>query len=123
MHAALNSCIKNRYRSGETSAEAICKKSDDDLSELERMMVGIIEKEDEAPAEEQSQEQGEEIKVYAPSTPIADAKAAARSRASDPAQIIARKLNEQGSPAAVSYTHLHGRALRGGDEGRQRQGA
>ena len=99
MQAALNSCIKNLYLSGETSAEAIFKKSDDDLSELERMMVGIIEKEDEAPAEEQSQEQGEEIKVYAPSTPIADAKAAARSRASDPAQIIARKLKEQGSPA------------------------
>ncbi len=100
MQAALDSCIKNLYLSGETSAEAIFKKSDDDLSELERMMVGIIEKGDEAPAEEeQSDDQGEEIKVYAPSTPIADAKAAARARASDPAQIIARKLKEQGNPA------------------------
>ena len=100
MQAAIDSCIKNLYLSGETSAEAIFKKSDDDLSELERMMVGIIEKGDVAPAEEQDTgEQAEEVKVYAPSTPIADAKAAARARASDPAQIIARKFKEQASPA------------------------
>ena len=77
MQAAIDSCIKNLYLSGETSAEAIFNKSDDDLSELERMMVGIIEKSDEAPAEEQDgEEPAEEVKVYAPSTPIADAKAA-----------------------------------------------
>lgn len=96
MQAALDSCIKNLYLSGEPSAEAIFKKSDDDLSEIERMMVGIIEKGDQ-PDEEG--EAGEEVKVYAPSTPIADAKAAARGQAQDPAQIIARKLKEQGSPA------------------------
>ncbi len=100
MQAAIDSCIKNLYLSGETSAEAIFNKSDDDLSELERMMVGIIEKSDEAPAEEQDgEEPAEEVKVYAPSTPIADAKAAARARASDPAQVIARRFKEQGSPA------------------------
>ncbi len=100
MQAAIDSCIKNLYLSGETSAEAIFNKSDDDLSELERMMVGIIEKSDEAPAEEQDGEDpAEEVKVYAPSTPIADAKAAARARASDPAQVIARRFKEQGSPA------------------------
>ena len=100
MQAAIDSCIKNLYLNGETSAEAIFNKSDDDLSELERMMVGIIEKSDEAPAEEQDgEEPAEEVKVYAPSTPIADAKAAARARASDPAQVIARRFKEQGSPA------------------------
>ena len=100
MQAAIDSCIKNLYLSGETSAEAIFKKSDDDLSELERMMVGIIERGDEALGEDdEPQEQAEEVKVYAPSTPIADAKAAARARASDPAQVIARKFKEQASPA------------------------
>lgn len=96
MQAALDSCIKNLYLNGEPSAEAIFKKNDDDLSEIERMMVGIIEKGDQPAAEG---EEGEEVKVYAPSTPIADAKAAARAQAQDPAQIIARKLKEQGSPA------------------------
>lgn len=93
MQASLDSCIKNLYLNGEPSAEAIFKKSDDDLSEIERMMVGIIEKEDQAP------EETEDVKVYAPSTPIADAKAAARAKAMDPTQIIARKLKEQSSPA------------------------
>ena len=97
MQAALDSCIKNLYLNGEPSAEAIFKKNDDDLSEIERMMVGIIEKGDEAP--EESGDDGEDVKVYAPSTPIADAKAAARAQAQDPAQIIARKLKEQGRPA------------------------
>ena len=97
MQAALDSCIKNLYLNGESSAEAIFKKNDDDLSEIERMMVGIIEKGDEAP--EESGGDGEDVKVYAPSTPIADAKAAARAQAQDPAQIIAQKLKEQGSPA------------------------
>lgn len=97
MQAALDSCIKNLYLNGEPSAEAIFKKNDDDLSEIERMMVGIIEKGDVAP--EESGGDGEDVKVYAPSTPIADAKAAARAQAQDPAQIIARKLKEQGSPA------------------------
>lgn len=95
MQAALDSCIKNLYLNGEPSAEAIFRKNDDDLSEIERMMVGIIEKGDQPAAEEE----GEEVKVYAPSTPIADAKAAGRAKAQDPAQIIARKLKEQGSPA------------------------
>lgn len=97
MQAALDSCIKNLYLNGEPSAEAIFKKNDDDLSEIERMMVGIIEKGDEAP--EENGGAGEDVKVYAPSTPIADAKAAARAQAQDPAQIIAQKLKEQGSPA------------------------
>lgn len=97
MQAALDSCIKNLYLNGEPSAEAIFKKNDDDLSEIERMMVGIIEKGDEAP--EENGGDGEDVKVYAPSTPIADAKAAARAQAQDPAQIIAQKLKEQGSPA------------------------
>ena len=96
MQAALDSCIKNLYLNGEPSAEAIFKKNDDDLSEIERMMVSIIEKGDQP---EPAGEEGEEVKVYAPSTPIADAKAAARAQTQDPARTIARKLKEQGSPA------------------------
>ena len=102
MQAALDSCIKNLYLNGETSAEAIFNKNDDDLSELERIMVGIIEKGDEAPAEDR-EDQAEEVKVYAPSTPIADAKAAARAKASDPAQIIAKRLKEQANPAVPKF--------------------
>ena len=96
MQAALDSCIKNLYLNGEPSAEAIFKKNDDDLSEIERMMVSIIEKGDQP---EPAGEEAEEVKVYAPSTPIADAKAAARAQTQDPARTIARKLKEQGSPA------------------------
>ena len=44
LRAVLDSCIKNLYLSDVPSAEAIFKKNDDDLSDIERMMVGIIEK-------------------------------------------------------------------------------
>jgi outer membrane biosynthesis protein TonB len=103
MQASLDSCIKNLYIRGETSAEAIFNKNDDDLSEIERMMVGIIEKGDEAlpeEAETEELEEVEDVKVYAPSTPIADAKAAARAQNAESAQVIARAFSTQASPAA-----------------------
>lgn len=52
MQIMLDSCVKNLYLSGVTSAEAIFNKSDDDLSEIERLMVGIIEREEEEPIPE-----------------------------------------------------------------------
>jgi hypothetical protein len=105
MQASLDSCIKNLYIRGETSAEAIFNKNDDELSEIERMMVGIIEKGDEALPEEEEEkaeemEEVDDVKVYAPSTPIANAKAAARAQAADPNQVIARTFSTQASPAA-----------------------
>ena len=46
LRAVVDSCVKNLYLSGVPSAEAIFNKSDDDLDEVERMMVGIIERDE-----------------------------------------------------------------------------
>ena len=93
--AVLESAVKNLYLNGAPNAQTIFKKSDDELSEMERMMIGIIEKEDkepekpvkepeaeqeiepeqkpeaeaekEAPAEEQEQSAPEEdVRLYVP---------------------------------------------------------
>lgn len=53
LRALVESCLKNLYLGGSTSAETIFKKNDDDLSELERMMVSIIEKGEEEPLPEE----------------------------------------------------------------------
>ncbi len=47
--AVLESCVKNLYLNGAPNAQTIFKKSDDELSDIERMMIGIIEKEDKEP--------------------------------------------------------------------------
>ena len=52
----LESCMDNKYLGGSSGAEAVFKKEENDLSDIERMMVDIIEKgsepEDAGPAEE-----------------------------------------------------------------------
>ena len=53
LRVMVESCLKNLYLNGTPSAEAIFNKSDDDLSELEKIMVGIIEKEEESPLPEE----------------------------------------------------------------------
>ena len=78
LRAVLDSCIKNLYLSDVPSAEAIFKKNDDDLSDIERMMVGIIEKgdDDEAEAEPDAEAPAEPepgMKVYEPA-PKSDSK-------------------------------------------------
>ncbi len=63
IEAMLDSCVKNLYLSGAPSAELLFNKNDDDLSEVERMMVSIIEKggePDTHPAEESAGEPAEE---------------------------------------------------------------
>lgn len=55
MKAMVDSCVKNLYLNGEPNAETIFNKSDDDLSDIEKMMISIIENNGEpeqAPAEE-----------------------------------------------------------------------
>lgn len=52
LRAAMESLLKNLYLNGAPSAETIFNKNDDDLSELERMMVGIIERDEEQPLPE-----------------------------------------------------------------------
>lgn len=46
MKIMLDNCMKNLFLSEEPCAEAVFKKDDDDLSEMERMMVSIIENHD-----------------------------------------------------------------------------
>lgn len=46
------SCLKNLYLNGEPSAETIFNKNDDELSDIERMMVGIIERDEDQPLPE-----------------------------------------------------------------------
>ena len=60
LKAVLDSCVKNLYLNDEPSAVAVFGKSDDDLSDTERMMVEIIEKnngiESDEPTEEEQAE-------------------------------------------------------------------
>ena len=76
MRVVLDSCIKNLYLCGVPSAEAIFKKSDDELSDVERMMVGIIEKREEEEAKPPVEEV-EEVKVYTPAPPKNESKTSA----------------------------------------------
>ena len=70
LRALVESCLKNLYLGGSTSAESIFKKNDDDLSELERMMVSIIEKGEEEPLpEEEILAQVEEEAAQEPEEP------------------------------------------------------
>lgn len=49
MRVMAESCLKNLYLNGAPSAEVIFNKNDDDLTEIEKLMVGIIEKEEDTP--------------------------------------------------------------------------
>ncbi len=49
MRVMAESCLKNLYLNGASSAEVIFKKNDDDLTEIEKLMVDIIEKEEDTP--------------------------------------------------------------------------
>lgn len=48
----LDSCMKNLYLDGEPSARTLFNKSDEELTDIERMMIGIVAQEDEEPARE-----------------------------------------------------------------------
>ena len=50
----LESCMDNKYLGGASGAEAVFRKEDDQLSEIERMMVDIIEREQEPEGREES---------------------------------------------------------------------
>lgn len=75
LRAVVESCLKNLYLNGAPSAETIFNKNDDDLSELERMMVGIIERDEEEPLPELEEsapelDEVEEAPIAAPEEPI-----------------------------------------------------
>ena len=73
LRAAMESLLKNLYLNGAPSAETIFNKNDDDLSELERMMVGIIERDEEQPLPEFAEPEPE---ATAPEAEYADEAAA-----------------------------------------------
>lgn len=67
LRAVLDSCIKNLYLNGAPSSEVLFNKKDDDLNDIERMMVGIIENSGEDGAGEAVPEiDGENVKLYKP---------------------------------------------------------
>lgn len=117
LRAVLDSCIKNLYLSDVPSAEAIFKKNDDDLSDIERMMVGIIEKgddeEDEAePAAEVPTEPEAGVKVYEPTPkgeanpkkPASKPKEAEGPISSEQVEMLSKKFKNQGTPAVPKLT-------------------
>ena len=107
LRAVLDSCVKNLYLSGIPSAEAIFKKDDDSLNDIERMMVGIMEKSEEDPAEEEEPEEDipeECVKVYNPA-PKTEQKELLTQEQSE---MFARRFTAQGSPAAPKYIDEEG---------------
>ena len=100
LRAVVDSCVKNLYLSGVPSAEAIFQKNDDDLDEVERMMVGIIERDEDIAietAEDFPEEEPEDgVKVYKP-TPKGTQKDVL---SASQAEMLAQKMKSTSSPAA-----------------------
>lgn len=81
LRAVMESLLKNLYLNGAPSAETIFNKNDDELSELERMMVGIIERDEDRPLPELAEPEQE-----APAAPEESAPIAADGGDADPAE-------------------------------------
>lgn len=106
LRAVIDSCVKNLYLSGVPSAEAIFRKHDDDLNDIERMMVDIMEQDGEETA---AQDAGEEdpflpeppedgVKVYDPSQKNQkDVISAAQ------ADMLVQKMKASSSPAVPKH--------------------
>ena len=81
------SCLKNLYLNGEPSAETIFNKNDDELSDIERMMVGIIERDEDQPLPEPEppapQEEPPAAEQEEDAAPKEDADPAAETEADD----------------------------------------
>ena len=108
LRVVVDSCLKNLYTGGVPSAEAIFKKTDSDLNDVERMMVGIIEKNEDAAIEKAevlpSGEPEDGVKVYKP-VPKPAPKAASKSQQKDvisdgQADMLNKKMKTTASPAA-----------------------
>lgn len=108
LRVVVDSCLKNLYTGGVPSAEAIFKKTDSDLNDVERMMVGIIEKNEDAAIEKAevlpSGEPEDGVKVYKP-VPKPAAKSVPKSQQKDvisdgQADMLNKKMKTTASPAA-----------------------
>ncbi len=100
LRAVVDSCVKNLYLNGVPSAESIFKKSDGDLSDVERMMVSIIEKDEDPPAvdDDYPTEPPEDgVKVYNPAQKNTQPRELISSSQAD---LLARKMKNTASPAS-----------------------
>ena len=112
LRVVVDSCLKNLYLGGVPSAEAIFKKNDDDLSDVERMMVGIIEKDEDSAIEKAedfpTEEPEDGVKVYKP-VPKASAKEVISSSQAD---MLAKKMKDTSSPAVPKLEDESGEVLK-----------
>ncbi len=108
LRVVVDSCLKNLYTGGVPSAEAIFKKTDSDLNDVERMMVGIIEKNEDAAIEKAevlpSGEPEDGVKVYKP-VPKPAPKSASKPQQKDvisdmQAEMLNKKMKTTAAPAA-----------------------
>ncbi len=100
LRAVVDSCTRDLYLNGVPSAEAIFKKTDGELSDVERMMVGIIDRDEDVAietADEFPVEPPEDgVKVYNPAQKGGQKEILSASQA----QMLSQKLRETSSPAA-----------------------
>lgn len=104
LRVVVDSCLKNLYTGGIPSAEAIFKKTDDDLNDVERMMVGIIERNEDAAIESAevltTGEPEDGVKVYTPvqkPSPKSGQKDVISNRQAD---LLSKKMKGTAVPAA-----------------------
>jgi len=100
LRVVVDSCLKKLYIGGVPSAEAIFSKTDDDLSDVERMMVGIIDKDEDhaiATAEApHSAEPEDGVKVYQPAAKPGQKNVISAKQA----DMLSKKMKGTTSPAA-----------------------
>ena len=115
LRVVVDSCLKKLYLGGVPSSEAIFNKNDDDLDDVERMMVGIIEKNEDAAIEKEDEFPTEEpedgVKVYKPAPKAPPRSAQKEVITSSQADMLAKKMKDTGSPAAPKFEEDDG-ALR-----------
>ena len=100
LRTVVDSCLKDLYLGGVPSSEAIFKKSDEELDDVERMMVGIIEKDEdetiEAADDFPTEEPEDGVKVYNPSQKNGQKDGAAAAQADQ----LVKKMKTASTPAA-----------------------
>ena len=99
LRVVTDSCLKNLYLGGVPSSEAIFRKEEKELDDVERMMVGIIEKNEDAAIETAEDfptgEPEDGVKVYKPAQK-GEGKEVISSTQAD---MLARKMKDTSSPA------------------------
>ena len=99
LRVVVDSCLKNLYTGGVPSSEAIFKKNDDALNDVERMMVGIIEKNEDAAIEKAddfpTEEPEDGAKVYKPAGKTGQKEGLS----SGQADMLAKKMKDTPNPA------------------------